>query len=118
MLFLCYPKCSTCAKAARWLDEKGISYSFRDIKLDNPTYDELKAWREKSGLPTRRLFNMSGMRYRELSPRDRLERMGEEERFRLLASDGMLVKRPVLVSDSFAPFGFDEKEWEKALLGK
>ena len=97
MLFVCYPKCSTCMKAKKWLEEKGLEYELRDIRTDNPTAEELKEWHQKSGLPLKRFFNTSGNLYKEMKLKDRLPDMGEEEQFALLASDGMLVKRPILV---------------------
>ena len=115
MLFVCYPKCTTCQKAKRFLEERGASFTVRDIKLQNPTEDELRDWHRKSGLPLRRLFNTSGMLYRDLDLKSRLPDMSEEEMFRLLATDGMLVKRPVLVLEDKVLFGFRETEWEKSI---
>lgn len=115
MLFVCYPKCSTCAKARAWLDARGIAYTFRDIKEENPTYDELKAWHAQSGLPLRRFFNTNGLQYRALGLKDKLDGMDEEAQLRLLATDGMLVKRPIAVTDGFVLVGFKEAEWAKAL---
>ena len=116
VLFLEYPKCSTCKKAKKWLDEHGVSYVDRDIVSDNPTAAELADFRERSGLPVRRLFNTSGMRYRELGLKDRLDAgMSDDECYELLATDGMLVKRPLLVGDGFAIPGFNEALWTKAL---
>ena len=114
-LFIEYPKCSTCQKVKKWLDARGVDYADRDIKTENPTAEELRAWREKSGLPLKRFFNTSGMLYRELGLKDRLETMSEDEQLNLLASDGMLVKRPILVTDSTVLVGFREKEWEGAV---
>ena len=111
MLFVCYPKCSTCKKAQAWLDGQGIRYEFRDIKLQNPTEGELRQWHRQSGLPLRRFFNTSGLQYKALSLKEKLPTMSEEEQFSLLASDGMLVKRPVLVGDGFVLVGFKEDEW-------
>lgn len=111
MLFVCYPKCSTCKKAQAWLDAKGIRYEFRDIKLQNPTEGELRQWHRQSGLPLRRFFNTSGLQYKALNLKDKLPTMSEEEQFLLLASDGMLVKRPILIGDSFVLVGFKEDEW-------
>ena len=111
MILLCYPKCSTCKKAQAWLDEKGISYDYRDIKEDNPSYDEIKLWHEKSGLPLKRFFNTSGLAYRSLNLKEKLSEMTEEEQLHLLSSDGMLVKRPLAVGDDFVLTGFREKEW-------
>ena len=115
MLFLCYPKCSTCQKAKAWLDERGISYELRDIKTDNPTAEELTLWYRKSGLPLKKFFNTSGLQYKALGLKDKLPDMTEEEQLRLLATDGMLVKRPLLVGDSFVLTGFRAAEWEAAL---
>ena len=116
MLFVCYPKCSTCMKAKKWLEEKGLEYELRDIKTDNPTAEELKEWHQKSGLPLKRFFNTSGNLYKEMKLKDRLPDMGEEEQFALLASDGMLVKRPILVDGEKILVGFREKEWEEKLI--
>lgn len=116
VLFLEYPKCSTCKKAKKWLDEHGVSYIDRDIVSDKPTAAELADFRVRSGLPVRRLFNTSGMRYRELGLKDRLDAgMSDDECYELLATDGMLVKRPLLVGDGFAIPGFNEALWTKAL---
>lgn len=115
MLFICYPKCSTCLKAKKYLDDHGISYVLRDIKLENPTREELACWQEKSGLPLRRFFNTSGLQYRALELKDRLPGMSEDEMLELLASDGMLVKRPLLVMENQVLVGFKEKEWEAVL---
>lgn len=116
VLFLEYPKCSTCKKAKKWLDEHGVSYIDRDIVSDNPTAAELADFRARSGLPVRRLFNTSGMRYRELGLKDRFDAgMSDDECYELLATDGMLVKRPLLVGDGFAIPGFNEALWTKAL---
>ena len=116
MLVLCYPKCATCQKAVKWLEEKGVSYTYRDIKEQNPTYEELKAWYERSGLPLKRFFNTSGLQYKALGLKDKLPAMSEEEQLRLLATDGMLVKRPLLVDDRGIFPGFKEPEW-LAILG-
>ena len=115
MLFLCYPKCSTCQKAKAWLDEHGISYELRDIKTDNPTAEELTLWYWKSGLPLKKFFNTSGLQYKALGLKDKLPGMSEAEQLALLATDGMLVKRPLLVGDSFVLTGFRAAEWEAAL---
>jgi arsenate reductase len=115
MLFVCYPKCSTCKKAGKWLDENGIGYTLRDIKEDNPSRSELEEWYRRSGLPLRRFFNTSGMLYRELGLKDKLETMSEAEMLDLLATDGMLVKRPIAVSDQGVLVGFRQAEWEKLL---
>lgn len=115
MIFLCYPKCSTCKKAQAWLDEHGISYDLRDIKEQNPALEELKEWHGRSGLPLKRFFNTSGMQYRALELKDKLPGMSEEEQFALLATDGMLVKRPMLIADSFVLVGFKAADWAAAL---
>jgi arsenate reductase len=115
MLFIQYPPCTTCKKAKAWLDNHGVSYEDRHIKEQNPTYEELKAWYEKSGLPLKKFFNTSGLLYKSLSLKDRLPTMSEEEQLRLLASDGMLVKRPILVQGDKILTGFKEAEWEKLL---
>lgn len=115
MLFVCYPKCSTCKKAQKWMDEKGLSYDIRDIKEENPTEDELRAWHKLSGLPLKRFFNTSGNLYKEMHLKDRLPEMSETEQFKLLSSDGMLVKRPLLVDEEKVLVGFREKEWEEKL---
>ena len=115
MLFLQYPPCSTCQKAKKWLDEKGIAYTARHIKEQNPTYEELKHWYEVSGLPLKKFFNTSGLKYKELKLKEKLPNMTEEEQLRLLATDGMLVKRPVVVKDNVVLTGFREKEWERLL---
>ena len=116
MLYICYPKCSTCRKAQKWLDEHEIEYTLRDIKEDNPSYDELKEWYEKSGLPLKRFFNTSGQLYREMQLKDRLADMSEEEQLRLLATDGMLVKRPIAVKGDTVTVGFKEAEWAEKLI--
>ena len=113
--FICYPKCTTCQKAKKWLDDHGITYELRDIKLDNPTVMELAAWHAKSAQPLKKLFNTSGLLYRALDLKAKLPDMSEEEMLKLLASDGMLVKRPLLVSDSFVLIGFKESEWSLVL---
>lgn len=116
MLFICYPKCSTCKKAQSWLNEKGISYELRDIKENNPTYDELKKWYAASGLPLKRFFNTSGLLYKSMELKDKLPEMSEEEQLQLLATDGMLVKRPLLIAENgMVLTGFKEKEWEELL---
>ena len=116
MLFVCYPRCSTCKKAQKWLDEKGIGYTFRDIKEENPSYDELKTWYEKSGLDIKRFFNTSGQLYKSMSLKDKLPAMTEEEKLRLLSTDGMLVKRPILIDGDTVLVGFKEREWADTLL--
>ena len=116
MLFVCYPKCSTCGKARTWLEAHGIEFTERDIKTENPTYDELKAWHAESGLPLRRFFNTSGQLYRGMGLKDRLKDMTDEEKIALLSTDGMLVKRPILVTEDRLLVGFKEAEWKEALL--
>ena len=115
MLFLEYPPCTTCKKAKKWLDDNAVAYEARHIKENNPTYEELKAWYEKSGLPLKKFFNTSGIQYRALELKDKLPGMSEEEQLRLLASDGMLVKRPILVTDTTVLTGFKAEAWEKAV---
>ena len=118
MLFLCYPKCSTCQKAKAWLDQRGISYDLRDIKLNNPTAEELTAWYQKSGLPLKKFFNTSGLLYKSMALKEKLPAMSEDEMLKLLAADGMLVKRPLLVGDDFVLVGFKEAEWAERLKNK
>ncbi len=113
--FICYPKCTTCQKARKWLDERGVKYSFRDIKLDNPTAEEVAAWHKKSALPLKRFFNTSGLLYKELNMKDKVSVLPESELIDILASDGMLVKRPLLVGDDFVLAGFKESEWTEVL---
>lgn len=115
MLFLCYPKCSTCQKAKKWLDEHNIEYTQRHIAEDNPSYEELKEWYDESGLPLKKFFNTSGMLYKEMQLKDKLPSMPEEEQLELLASNGMLVKRPIVVKDNIVLVGFKEAEWEKRI---
>lgn len=115
MLFICYPKCSTCRKAQDFLDERGVSYVFRDIKQDNPSEAELRAWHKKSSLPIKRFFNTSGMQYKALELSKKLPSMSEDEQFSLLASDGMLVKRPIFVGEDFVLVGFKQAEWEEKI---
>ena len=115
MLFLEYPKCSTCRRAKKWLDSRGADYTDRHIQTDNPTAEELRERRAKSGLPLRKFFNTSGALYRQLGLKDRLADMSEEEQLSLLAGDGMLVKRPLLITDGRVLVGFRENEWEDAL---
>ncbi len=117
MLFLEYPPCSTCKKARKWLDDHGIAYTSRHIKENNPTYEELKLWLERSGLPIKKFFNTSGQQYKALGLKDRLPGMSVDEQLQLLATDGMLVKRPVVVTeDGIILTGFREAEWEQKLL--
>ncbi len=115
MLFVCYPSCTTCKKAEKWLEDRKIPVEKRHIKEDNPSEAELREWHARSGLPLKRFFNTSGLKYKELGLSKRLPTMPEEEQFALLASDGMLVKRPILVGKDFVLVGFRETEWEKAL---
>ena len=115
MLFIEYPKCTTCQKAKTWLDDHGISYTDRHIKENPPTYEELKAWHARSGLPLRRFFNTSGLVYKALNLREKLDGMSEDEQLRLLATDGMLVKRPLIVRDDLVLTGFREAEWARML---
>lgn len=115
MLFLEYPKCSTCQKAKKWLDSNGISYEDRHIKEQNPSAAELKEWHQKSGLPLKKFVNTSGMLYKEMKLKDKLPNMTEEEQYELLASDGMLVKRPIVVGEDFVLTGFKEAEWSEKL---
>ena len=112
MTFICYEKCGTCRKAKAWLEEKGVAYDLRSIKEENPTADELRTWIAVSGLPVRKFFNTSGLLYKELQLKDKLPGMTEDEMIALLATDGMLVKRPLLIGDDFVLVGFKEAEWE------
>lgn len=116
MLFLEYPPCSTCQKAKKWLDENHVSYTARHIKQDNPTYEELLTWYKASGLPLKKFFNTSGLVYKNLGLKDKLPAMSEEEQLQLLASDGMLVKRPLVVLENTVLTGFRQKDWEEKLL--
>ena len=109
--FICYPKCTTCQKAKKWLDDNQIEYEFRDIKLDNPTLDELVEWHKKSGLPLKKFFNTSGLLYKSLDLKNKIPTMTDAEMLDLLSTDGMLVKRPLLVGDDFVLVGFKEDEW-------
>ena len=115
MLFIEYPKCSTCQKAKKWLDDNGIKYDDRHIKENNPSFEELKEWYEKSGLPLKRFINTSGMLYKSMNLKDKLPEMSEDEQLRLLSTNGMLVKRPLLIGDDFVLCGFREKEWQETL---
>jgi len=110
--FICYPKCTTCQKAKKWLDENCIEYEMRDIKLENPTVSELTEWYRESGLPLKKFFNTSGLLYKSLDLKNKLPDMSEDEMLRLLASDGMLVKRPLLIGNDFVLVGFKESEWQ------
>ncbi len=116
MLFVCYPKCSTCKKAKTWLEDHQISVEVRDIKEDRPTRDELEEWHRRSGLPLKKFFNTSGQQYRGLGLKDKLPQMSQEEQLDLLATDGMLVKRPLLIGEDKVLVGFREAEWAAALL--
>lgn len=113
--FICYPKCTTCQKARKWLDENRIAYAFRDIKTDNPTFEELSAWHRASGLPLRKFFNTSGQLYKSMDLKNKLPVMSEEEMLQLLAADGMLVKRPLVIGEDFVLVGFKEAEWADRL---
>ena len=113
--FICYPKCGTCQKAKKWLVEKNVEYDYRDIKLDNPTLEELTQWYKASALPIRKFFNTSGQLYKSMELKNKLPEMSEAEMLELLASDGMLVKRPLLIADDFVLVGFKEADWEKLI---
>ena len=115
MIFLCYPKCTTCQKAKKWLDEHNIQYTERHIAEDNPSYDELKEWYEKSGLPLKKFFNTSGLLYKEKQLKDKLPAMNEEEQIKLLSTNGMLVKRPLIIDGDTVLVGFKESEWRENL---
>ncbi len=115
MLFICYPRCSTCKKAKLWLTERGVKFEERDIKLENPNKKELEKWYKKSSLPLKRFFNTSGIQYRDLELKNKLPNMSDDEQLELLSADGMLVKRPLLISDDFVLVGFKEAEWDEAL---
>lgn len=115
MEFLCYAKCSTCQKAKKWLDANGIEYTERQIKEQNPTLEELKLWHQKSGLPLKKFFNTSGLLYKDMKLKDKLPKMSEEEQYTLLATDGMLVKRPMVIGEEFVLVGFKEADWEEKL---
>ena len=116
LTFVCYPRCTTCQRAEKWLASQGIEVAVRDIKENNPTEQELRLWHQRSGLPLKRFFNTSGQKYRELELKDKLPSMSEDEQYALLATDGMLVKRPLLVSENIVLVGFKEDGWQKALL--
>ena len=118
MLVLVYRKCSTCLKALKWLEEHQVEFEERPIVEDNPSYEELKAWYEKSGLPLKKFFNTSGMLYKEMKLKDKLAEMSEEEQLRLLATNGMLVKRPLVIGEDYVLVGFKEKEWEAINYGR
>ena len=116
MQFICYPKCSTCQKARKWLESNHLEFTERHIVEENPSYEELKKWYAESGLPLKKFFNTSGMLYKEMQLKDKLPTMSEEEQLKLLATNGMLVKRPLIVNGNIILTGFKETEWEKALL--
>ena len=116
MLLICYPRCGTCKKAQKWLDEKGIEYDYRDIKEENPSLDELKKWYEKSGLELKRFFNTSGQLYKSMTLKDKLPLMSDEEKLSLLSGDGMLVKRPILIDGDTVLVGFKESDWAEKLI--
>lgn len=118
MKFICYPKCSTCQKAQKWLDTNGISYELRDIKEQNPNLEELTEWYKKSGLPLKKFFNTSGLLYRSMDLKNKLADMTEQEQLELLASDGMLVKRPIVITDDLVLVGFKESDWVKLTQNK
>ena len=113
--FICYPKCTTCQKAKKWLDDNNTEYELRDIKEDNPTFEELSEWYKMSGLPLKKFFNTSGLLYKSMRLKDKLAAMSEDEQLRLLAADGMLVKRPLLIGEDFVFVGFKEKEWSEKI---
>ena len=115
MIFVCYPKCTTCQKAKKWLEANDVTFEERHIKENNPTIEELKDWHKKSGLPLKKFFNTSGRLYKELKLKDKLPTMNEDEQYSLLASDGMIVKRPILIGDGFVLVGFKEADWKAAL---
>lgn len=116
MLVLVYRKCSTCIKALKWLEENKVAFDERPIKEENPTYEELKAWYEMSGMPLKKFFNTSGLIYKDMGLKDKLTQMSDEEQLRLLATNGMLVKRPLVIGKDFVLTGFKEKEWEEKIL--
>ncbi len=113
--YICYPKCTTCQKAQKWLDDNGVSYDLRDIKLNNPTLSELTEWHAKSGLPLKKFFNTSGLKYKSLDLKNKLPQMTEEEMLSLLSTDGMLVKRPLVIGEDFVLVGFKEAEWAEKI---
>ena len=115
IIFICYPKCTTCQKAKKWLDDNKIEYEIRDIKEDNPTFDELTEWYKMSGIPLKKFFYTSGLLYKSMELKDKLPTMSEEDRLKLLATDGMLVKRPLVIGKDFVLIGFKESEWEEKL---
>ena len=113
--FVCYPKCTTCQKAKKWLDENKIEYKLRDIKEENPSFEEFSAWHKASGLPLKKFFNTSGLLYKSMELKEKLPSMSEEEQLKLLATDGMLVKRPLMIGEDFVLVGFKESEWLEKL---
>ncbi len=113
--FICYPRCTTCQKAQKYLDEKGVKYELRNIKEEKPTFDELEKWYKASGLPLKKFFNTSGLIYKSMELKDKLPSMSEQEQLKLLATDGMLVKRPLVIGENFVLTGFREKEWAEKL---
>lgn len=113
--FICYPKCTTCQKAKKWLDDNKIDYELRDIKTENPTFEELQKWHKEGELPLKKFFNTSGLLYKSMELKDKLPKMSDEEQLRLLATDGMLVKRPLLIGEDFVLAGFREKDWAERL---
>ena len=113
--FICYPKCTTCQKAKKWLDDNKIEYELRDIKENNPSFEELSAWHKASGLPLKKFFNTSGLLYKTMKLKDKLPAMSEEEQLKLLSTDGMLVKRPLVIGEGFVLVGFKESEWSKKI---
>lgn len=113
--FICYPKCTTCQKAKKWLDDNHIEYKLREIKEDNPSFEELSVWYKISGLPLKKFFNTSGLLYKSMELKDKLSAMSEEEQLKLLATDGMLVKRPLVIGKDFVLVGFKESEWSESL---
>lgn len=113
--FICYPKCTTCQKAKKWLDDNNIEYTLRDIKEDNPSLEELTSWYKMSGLPLKKFFNTSGLLYKSMELKDKLPNMSEDEQLKLLATDGMLVKRPLMIGKDFVLVGFKESEWTEVL---
>lgn len=116
MIFVCYPKCTTCQKAKKWLDDNGVEYTLRNIKEENPTKEELKEWHAKSGSELKKFFNTSGLLYKSMELKNKLPDMTKEQMYELLATDGMLVKRPLLVSEGFVLIGFKEAQWAEAVL--
>ncbi len=113
--FICYPKCTTCQRAKKWLDDNKVEYTLRDIKENNPSLEELTAWHKTSGLPLKKFFNTSGLLYKSMALKEKLSAMSEEEQLKLLATDGMLVKRPIVVGEGFVLVGFKENEWSEKL---